>query len=308
MERLGGRDVIVELTSGLYDGMLADPTLGGFLKRWMQTAPEEFYMQHLKDGTVHYLVGAWGEDGYHGQDLFSIHAKFHINPNMYDITMKCVKKQVKKMKLSKKLAAEVIAEFEDLRDPITDPDGKYDRWLREKYERAEKESLEEANGEVVSIMGFAMSKEKHDAYLAKELAQRERNARLKQIRKEREAEERAERERAAATRTGAKAGAKAAATKAGNGKAASKAAARKQPAGARQTKPSGKTTPASSQPSPRSELMHSPRSELMHSPRSETPASQPSPRPEASLPCEDDGVEVFMPWSKTTVLLARVGL
>mmetsp|Transcript_70238 Transcript_70238/g.132502 ORF Transcript_70238/g.132502 Transcript_70238/m.132502 type:complete len:121 (+) Transcript_70238:63-425(+) len=96
LTRLGGVDVLKEWVNGLYDNMLADRVLGQRLKAFMQTAPHDFYMQHLKDRTVDYLECVWAGDQWEGQDLFAAHMHLQLTPDHFDRAIKCGEAKLKK--------------------------------------------------------------------------------------------------------------------------------------------------------------------------------------------------------------------
>jgi len=147
--------VLKEWVNGLYDNMLADRVLGQRLKAFMQTAPHDFYMQHLKDRTVDYLECVWAGDQWEGQDLFAAHMHLQLTPDHFDRAIKCGEAKLKKMKFSGEIKKEVLEEMRVMKEPITDPQGKFRRWVEKRNENLEAQSRASAENLVdVGGMGF----------------------------------------------------------------------------------------------------------------------------------------------------------
>jgi truncated hemoglobin YjbI len=189
LTRIGGMPVLTEFIYGFYDNMLADPTLGAMLKTWMQTAPHEMYMKHLKDRTVDYLEIVWDCDTWEGQDMFIAHAHLHISGPFYDKAMKCAQSKLNKMSLSSALKKEMMAEMEVMREPITDPEGKFHAWIIARQKELEKQTEE---GAIMGPMGFSMSAATHKNMKDKEQKAEERKQRLAAAKAERLAKEKSD--------------------------------------------------------------------------------------------------------------------
>lgn len=155
LNRMGGVEVLTDYVYGLYDNMLKDKEIGPMLVAWMQTAPHDMYMKHLKDRTVDYLECVWAADPWTGQDLFVAHAHLHISPAAFDRCIKCGSAKLKSMNLPSDIKKEILKEMEVMKEPITDGDGKFDRWVKKK--NAELEAKSKADGAVdISGMGFSV--------------------------------------------------------------------------------------------------------------------------------------------------------
>lgn len=177
--------MLKEYVYGLYDNMYHDGQIGPMLKSWMQTAPHDFYMQHLKDRTVDYLECVWALDQWDGQDLFVAHAHLHLTPEIFDRCMKCGNAKLKKMNLSSGIKKEILEQMDVMKEPITDPEGKFDKWIRDKNAKMEAASAKEGAVDL-SGMGFAVSPERVKAMADKAQKDKDRSERLKAARKERE--------------------------------------------------------------------------------------------------------------------------
>lgn len=184
-------DKLTDFVNGFYDAMLKDPMIGVMLKKWMQTAPHEVYMKHLKDRTIDYLEAVWDGDRWEGQDLFIAHAHLHINNEFFDRAMKCAKTKVGKMGLSSSVRSEIMKEMEVMKEPIVDPGGKFHAWIEKKQKALEAKSA--GDGSMIkTAMGFTISKAELDAQVlaAKKAEDRKKAlAAEKQKRLAREAEQ-----------------------------------------------------------------------------------------------------------------------
>lgn len=188
LTRMGGVPALEELVDGLYDNLAADPDLGFFLRKNAAAIDFEHFMKVLKARTVDFCAASFDDSGthkYNGPDLFNAHAFLSISDKQYDVTMQCTSKKIKKMKMDSKVKKEVLAEFEAMRDPIVDPQGKYRQWLFEKNKE-----LGAADGEErITIMGFSVK-----ASVVRELEEQarkdqERSDKMKERRLLREKEE-----------------------------------------------------------------------------------------------------------------------
>lgn len=175
--------MLTDYVYGLYDNMLADSILGARLKAFMQTAPHDAYMKHLKDRTVDYLEVVWGGDNWEGQDLFAAHMHLQITPDMFDRCIKCGAAKLKAMKVSSGITKEVLEEMKIMKEPITDPQGKFRRWVETKNKELEARSSVAAEGLVdISGMGFTTSPETVKLWAEKEQKEKERRERLAAMR------------------------------------------------------------------------------------------------------------------------------
>eukprot|EP00448_Togula_jolla_P016287 CAMPEP_0170583466 /NCGR_PEP_ID=MMETSP0224-20130122/8150_1 /TAXON_ID=285029 /ORGANISM="Togula jolla, Strain CCCM 725" /LENGTH=529 /DNA_ID=CAMNT_0010906795 /DNA_START=23 /DNA_END=1612 /DNA_ORIENTATION=- len=178
LSKMGGEMAVDAFVDLFYDMMVEDSNLGKFFAR--------FNLQILKDRTVAYLVGEWGGTAYNGIGLFEAHAQLHITKNQFDIMMICIKKALKKLKHDKRTSDEIVKSIELMRDPITDPGGKFKQWYVKKLEDAQKEN-ESKQDLVQTPMGFSIPRAKLEEQLAKEKKQKELNEKLaaKRIARER---------------------------------------------------------------------------------------------------------------------------
>lgn len=186
LDRVGGVKAIETFIDGFYNRLLHDKEVAPYLLKSQMAQRQEVYMQLLKDRSVEYLEVIWGGDAYEGQDMFKAHAHLHISAKAYDKSTKCALAQVKAMKLSSEVAKAVMDEMEVLREPITDADGKFHRWVHEKQKELEDVALGEGAVDLTG-MGFTTSpaaakKMKDDA--RKKLELKERLAAFKQAKKE----------------------------------------------------------------------------------------------------------------------------
>jgi len=190
LQRIGGVQTVHDFIYGFYDRLLYDKKVSPLLKRSQQTQNEAVYIKLLKDRTVEYLESVWGGDPWEGQDMFVAHAQLHISPEIYDICIVHSKKQLAGMKLSKELKAAVQAEVILLAEPIADPGGKLDAWVRKRNKDIEDACL--AEGDVKGPMGFSISAAQAKAMKDKAEMEAARKAKLLAMRQEREAAQKQE--------------------------------------------------------------------------------------------------------------------
>mmetsp|Transcript_1929 Transcript_1929/g.4339 ORF Transcript_1929/g.4339 Transcript_1929/m.4339 type:complete len:574 (-) Transcript_1929:113-1834(-) len=177
LARIGGEMGVDAFVDLFYNLMVEDSNLGKFFAR--------FNLQILKDRTVAYLVGEWGGSAYVGIPLFEAHAQLHITKNQFDIMMVCIKKALKQLKKDKRVTDDIIKSIELMRDPITDPGGKFKDWYIKKLQDAQKEN--EAQEDLVQTpMGFSIPRAKLEEQREKERKQKQLNEKLAAKRVERE--------------------------------------------------------------------------------------------------------------------------
>lgn len=181
--------MLKDFVYGFYDGMYHDPHLGAMLKKWMQTAPHEMYMKHLKDRTVDYLECVWDDDAWEGQDLFVAHAHLHMTTAFFDKATKCAKSTLKTMSISSNLTKEILKEFAVMKEPITDPEGKFHSWIIQKNKDLEARDAEAAGDMVTTTMGFTISKTQLQAMADKAQKDKDLKDRLAAMRAARKAGE-----------------------------------------------------------------------------------------------------------------------
>lgn len=186
LSRLGGVDVVRDFTYGFYDRMLEDHHIGTYLKKWMPPGPADMFMTILKDRTVEYLEVVWDNEDWEGQDLFAAHAHLHMSQDMYNRACKCAQWKLNKMKISANLRKEVMKEMEVMRDPITDPHGKFHDWIIKKNTELQKQSLKNEDM-VTDAMGFGMSRQMMDAMADKARKEQERKEKMKALAEQRKA-------------------------------------------------------------------------------------------------------------------------
>lgn len=144
-------------------------------------------MNLIKDRTIDYLEIVWGGDAWEGQDLFILHAQLHITTPVFNQVMKLCTKVVKQMKFPSDVQKDILAEMEVMREPITDADGKFHKWVADKQEEMEAKTLE--GGAIDPYgMGFTMSIAEYEKMVAKEKAAEERKKRMAAARAAREAD------------------------------------------------------------------------------------------------------------------------
>mmetsp|Transcript_101770 Transcript_101770/g.287030 ORF Transcript_101770/g.287030 Transcript_101770/m.287030 type:complete len:181 (-) Transcript_101770:542-1084(-) len=147
LDRFGGDLEVEAYIDDVYNMMARDAVLKDFFGT---SAGRAFNLQILKDRTVDYLCssapGAFGTEPYHGPLLFDSHASLRITPKQYDVFMKCAKTALKKRKTNAQVTAEVLKNFEWMRDPIVDPDGKHLNELQGNLERAKEEAKKKGRG------------------------------------------------------------------------------------------------------------------------------------------------------------------
>lgn len=189
--RMGGLPALTDFVYGFYDNMLKDSQLGQMLKKWMQTAPHEVYMKHLKDRTVDYLEVVWDNDDWTGQDLFVAHAHLHISGDFFDRALKCAKSKVNSMGLPSSVRADIMKEMNIMKEPITDPGGKFQKWIVAKQEMLEAKSRSAVdNGDViVTEMGFTVTKAELEAMAEKARKAEERKRLMAEQKRKREQQE-----------------------------------------------------------------------------------------------------------------------
>eukprot|EP00933_Yihiella_yeosuensis_P020500 TRINITY_DN16423_c0_g1_i2.p1 TRINITY_DN16423_c0_g1~~TRINITY_DN16423_c0_g1_i2.p1 ORF type:complete len:263 (-),score=83.31 TRINITY_DN16423_c0_g1_i2:197-985(-) len=114
--KLGGLPRLTAFVDGFYDLMAKDPDMKKFFAN--RNLP------HLKARTVDFLGGLWGGEAYRGPDLFLAHTGLGLTMKTFDLMMVCVKKQVNIMGVEKTVAAKMVKDIEDMKEPLIDPSGK----------------------------------------------------------------------------------------------------------------------------------------------------------------------------------------
>eukprot|EP00929_Paragymnodinium_shiwhaense_P013306 TRINITY_DN121176_c0_g1_i1.p1 TRINITY_DN121176_c0_g1~~TRINITY_DN121176_c0_g1_i1.p1 ORF type:complete len:457 (-),score=153.56 TRINITY_DN121176_c0_g1_i1:64-1434(-) len=200
VDRMGGYQVLEELVYGIYDLMMENPKAKASFMANIKNAPIDFLMKNLKDATVKWCDEAWGGYPEEASDLFEQHAALKISTDVYDVCMKCVTKQLNKMKFNKAMKKELYDAFEGLRDPICDPTGRRDRELRERLAQLEKDYTNNDDLIEVGTMGFFMKRSEYEKLQQREKEAEERKERLAEAaarRKARQSQQQAEAARAA---------------------------------------------------------------------------------------------------------------
>merc|ERR1712187_647378 len=126
------------------------------LKKSQATQSQEVYMRHLKERTVEYLETVWGGDPWEGQDMFCAHAQLHISEELFDRAAKLGKKVLKDMKVSSDVIEEVMKEMDIMKTPMTDPGGKFHKWVMDRQAKLEEASAAEGAVDLHG-MGFTTS-------------------------------------------------------------------------------------------------------------------------------------------------------
>eukprot|EP00440_Ansanella_granifera_P026610 gb/GFBE01028903.1/.p1 GENE.gb/GFBE01028903.1/~~gb/GFBE01028903.1/.p1 ORF type:complete len:723 (+),score=168.55 gb/GFBE01028903.1/:1-2169(+) len=137
--RLGGDAKLKTLVYGVYDKMRADRELGPMFEKFARN-PATF--QRLKERTVDYLNGEWGGTPYEGPDLFTAHASLYIDKVMYDAMMRMWAAMLDQMKICEPERGEALQSLEDMRPPICDPDGSFQKELEMRLAEAQREREE----------------------------------------------------------------------------------------------------------------------------------------------------------------------
>jgi hypothetical protein len=188
LARMGGVDRLHDFVYGFYDRILADKLTAPSLVKSQATQSIGTYMKLIKDRTVEYLEIVWGGDKWEGQDFFVLHAQLHINAQVYDKCIKLGALEVKKMKFPSDVAKDIMQEIELMKEPITDSDGKFHRWVADKQKAMETN----VNGEDMvdpTGMGFMVSKAEMQRIADKEQGIADRKIRMAAQKAKREAEE-----------------------------------------------------------------------------------------------------------------------
>jgi len=192
--KFGGSLAVEDFVDKVYNEMKEDPALKTFFG---QSAGRAFNLQVLKDRTVDYLCsdaqGAWGNDPYHGPELFASHSALNITMKQYDVFMKCTKLILKQKKTASAIQKEVIRTFEEMRDPICDPNGSHMKKLKDGLEAAQKAcDAQEGNDYDPTGFGMTTSRETAKLWAAKEARTKELKEKMDNLKKERAAKAKAE--------------------------------------------------------------------------------------------------------------------
>lgn len=193
LDRMGGLPNLEKWVHSFYDAMLKDKAIGPFIKRDMKFQDEEKFMLQLKNGTIQYLEAVWGGDPWEGQSLFELHASLHIGDDLWDRSIKCAMAACGKLGMSSDVKKEIESEMEVMREPCTDTNGKFHRWIAEKNKDMEAKALAEGAVDVTG-MGFTVSIETVRAMAAKAEKAEERKQKMLEARKMRQAQEKAAKE------------------------------------------------------------------------------------------------------------------
>lgn len=156
LARIGGVEKVHDFIYGFYDRLLLESDVASVLLRSQQAQKQEIYMKLLKDRSVEYLEIVWGNDDYEGQDMFKAHAHLHISTPIYDKSMKCAAAELKKMGVPSDVYKDAMDQLEVLREPITDADGKFHRWVEAQQKEMEEKLLAEGAVDLHG-MGFTSS-------------------------------------------------------------------------------------------------------------------------------------------------------
>lgn len=180
LERFGGVLAVDDFVDGFYDDMAGTKELAKFFAR--------FDLKILKDRTSDYLVGEWGGPEFHGPDLFRAHAALHITTKQFDMMMVAVKAKLKKMKVPKPIADEVIRSIAAMKEPICDPDGRLHKELNERMAAASQSKSETV---ALNSMGFNVRADVAEAWAEAErqrveLKQKMAEARERRAQKQKE--------------------------------------------------------------------------------------------------------------------------
>jgi truncated hemoglobin YjbI len=134
-ERMGGEAKLDQVVTDVYNDMLKDKEIGKQFAR--------FRLERLKDRTVDYLRGEWGGEEYKGSDLWISHSHMGINNHWYDIMMKYYVQRIRKARIGKKEAQEMLDSLEKMRKPIVDPGLK----LKDMYLKYQAKEAAKAGGD-----------------------------------------------------------------------------------------------------------------------------------------------------------------
>lgn len=140
-----------------YDAMLFDKRVAPFLLKSQMAQSQDVYMKLIKDRTIEYLEQVWGGDKWEGQDLFRLHMHLQVNKEVYDRCIKLGTTQCKKMGLSKEVTRDIVHELDIMGEPITDPDGKFRKWVDDKQREMEAKFNDQVGAVDPHGMGFPCS-------------------------------------------------------------------------------------------------------------------------------------------------------